>query len=75
LSVADEIILALKSVEPLKGIHEAQLLTSMKLASINQGFPINFNVKLLKPRIKKLGFMNRLNIAHEVNTVISSWSS
>jgi hypothetical protein len=36
----------------MKGIHEAQLLTSMKLAIINQGFLINFNVKLLKQGLK-----------------------
>ena len=52
LLVEDEIILELKSVEQLKGIHEAQLLTYMKLANIKQGFLINFNVKLLKQGLK-----------------------
>ena len=42
----------LKSVEQIKGIHEAQLLTYMKLADIKQGFLINFNVKLLKQGLK-----------------------
>ena len=50
--VEDEIILELKSVEELKGIHEAQLLTYMKLAGIKQGFLINFNVKRLKYGLK-----------------------
>ena len=50
--VEDEIIIELKSVETLKGIHEAQLLTYMKLAGINQGFLINFNVQLLKQGLK-----------------------
>ncbi len=50
--VEDEIILELKSVEALKGIHEAQLLTYMKLAEIKQGFLINFNVKMLKDGLK-----------------------
>jgi len=50
--VEDEIILELKSIDQLKGIHEAQLLTYMKLANINQGFLINFNVKLLKQGLK-----------------------
>ncbi len=50
--VEDEIILELKSVEELKGIHEAQLLTYMKLANIKQGFLINFNVNLLKDGLK-----------------------
>ncbi len=47
LLVEDTIILELKSVEVLKGIHEAQLLTYMKLSNIRQGFLINFNVTKL----------------------------
>ena len=50
--INNEIILELKSVEELKGIHEAQLLTYMKLAEIKQGFLINFNVRQLKQGIK-----------------------
>jgi GxxExxY protein len=46
--VDQQIILELKSVEHLLGIHEAQLLTYMKLAGIRHGFLINFNVKRLK---------------------------
>jgi GxxExxY protein len=52
LLIENEIILELKSVEQLKGIHEAQLLTYMKLANIKQGFLINFNVKLLKQGLR-----------------------
>lgn len=51
--VADEIILELKSVEEIKGLHEAQLLTYMKLAETKQGFLMNFNVRLLKNGIKR----------------------
>jgi len=50
--VEDEIILELKAVEEVKGIHEAQLLTYMKLARIKQGFLINFNVRRLKDGLK-----------------------
>ncbi len=50
--VQNEIILELKSVEQLLGIHEAQLLSYMKLAGIRQGFLINFNVKRLKDGLK-----------------------
>jgi GxxExxY protein len=50
--VENEIILELKSVDQLKGIHEAQLLTYMKLANIKQGFLINFNAKRLKQGLK-----------------------
>lgn len=52
LLVESEIIVELKSVEQLLGIHEAQLLTYMKLAGIRQGFLINFNVKRLKDGLK-----------------------
>ena len=52
LLVEDKIILEIKSVEQLKEIHEAQLLTYMKQANIKQGFLINFNVKLLKQGLK-----------------------
>ena len=50
--VEDEIILELKSVEKLTGIHEAQLLTYMKLAAIRQGFLLNFNVRRLRDGLK-----------------------
>lgn len=50
--VENEIILEMKSVEQLLGIHEAQLLTYMKLGGIRQGFLINFNVKRLKDGLK-----------------------
>lgn len=52
LLVENEIIVELKSVESLQAIHEAQLLTYMKLANIKFGFLINFNVKLLKQGLK-----------------------
>lgn len=50
--VEDEVILELKSVDELKGIHEAQLLTYMKLAGVKRGFLINFNVRRLKQVLK-----------------------
>ncbi|HEY6564117.1 MAG TPA: GxxExxY protein [Pirellulaceae bacterium] len=40
-------------MEQIKGIHEAQLLTYMKLAGIGTGLLINFNVELLKDGIKR----------------------
>jgi GxxExxY protein len=46
--VEAELILELKSVDEICGIHKAQLLTYMRLAGIKQGFLINFNVELLK---------------------------
>ena len=50
--VEDTLILELKSVDDVKGIHEAQLLTYMKLAGVKAGLLINFNVTRLKNGIK-----------------------
>jgi GxxExxY protein len=47
------LILELKSVEEIKGIHEAQLLAYMKLAGVKAGLLINFNVTKLKNGIKR----------------------
>jgi GxxExxY protein len=51
--VEDAIILELKSVENLLPIHEAQILTYLKLANKKLGLLINFNVTLLKNGIKR----------------------
>jgi len=52
--VDDALILELKCVEKLLPIHEAQLLTYMKLAKIRRGLLLNFNVRLMKEGIKRL---------------------
>ena len=49
--IEKKIVLELKSVETVLPIHEAQLLTYMKLLNVKQGFLINFNVELLKDGI------------------------
>ena len=53
LLVEDKLIIELKSVEQIKGIHEAQLLTYMKLAGVKTGLLMNFNVTKLKSGIKR----------------------
>ena len=52
--VEDMIILELKSVDAIAPIHEAQLLTYMKLSNKKLGLLINFNVKDLKKGIKRM---------------------
>ena len=54
LLVEGELIIELKSVDSLQRVHEAQLLTYMKLAKVSRGLLINFNSKLLKDGIKRL---------------------
>lgn len=51
--IEEELIVELKAVEEIRGIHEAQLLTYMKLAGIKIGLLINFNVTKLKDGIKR----------------------
>jgi len=54
LLVAGSVIVEIKSVEGLAPIHEAQLLTYLKLTGIKVGFLINFNVVVLKQGIRRL---------------------
>jgi len=51
--VEDEIVLELKSVEKILPIHDAQLLTYMKLGGWQLGIIFNFNVPLLRNGIKR----------------------
>jgi GxxExxY protein len=51
--IEDSLILELKAVEEVKKIHEAQLLTYMKLAGIEKGLLLNFNVSRLKDGIRR----------------------
>ncbi len=48
------LILELKSVDSLLPVHEAQLLTYMKLAKLDTGLLINFNVPVLKNGLKRM---------------------
>lgn len=51
--VADTVIIEIKSVEALEPIHEAQLLTYLRLSEKKVGLLINFNVTMLKDGIKR----------------------
>ncbi|NCC32883.1 MAG: GxxExxY protein [Chloroflexia bacterium] len=51
LVVAGELLLELKAVEQILPIHEAQLLTYLRLTGIKLGLLINFNVPVLKQGI------------------------
>jgi GxxExxY protein len=54
LVVEDRLILELKSVDQLLPIHEAQLLTYLKLSGLTLGLLVNFNVPALKAGIKRI---------------------
>ncbi len=51
--VENEIILEIKSVDEIHPIHEAQLITYLKIADKRLGYLINFNVPLLKDGFKR----------------------
>jgi len=51
--VEKNLLIELKSVERILPIHEAQILTYMKLSDIHLGLLINFNVTILTKGIKR----------------------
>lgn len=54
LLVEDAIIVELKAVEKLTPLHEAQLLSYLKLSGKKIGLLINFNVTRLRDGIKRM---------------------
>jgi len=54
LLVEGKVIIELKAVGKLEPIHEAQLLSYLKLSSCKIGLLINFNVKVLKNGVRRL---------------------
>jgi GxxExxY protein len=54
LLIENCVMVELKSIEKLAPIHEAQLLTYLKLSGIKVGLLINFNVLHLKDGLKRM---------------------
>jgi len=52
--VSESLVLEIKTVEKLLPIHQAQLLTYLKLSGLRTGLLINFNVPVLKNGIKRM---------------------
>jgi GxxExxY protein len=53
LLVEGKVIVETKAVDQFHPIHEAQLITYLKLTGCKVGLLINFNVKVLKDGIKR----------------------
>ena len=53
LLIEDRVIVELKAVETVLPLHEAQLLTYLKLAGLHVGLLLNFNVVLMKDGIHR----------------------
>jgi GxxExxY protein len=54
LLVSNTVVVEIKAIETLLPIHEAQVLTYLKLGGWNVGLLINFNVPVLKDGIKRI---------------------
>jgi GxxExxY protein len=54
LLVEDAIVLEVKAVDALTRVHEAQLLTYLRLSGKRLGFLMNFNETLFKQRLRRI---------------------
>jgi GxxExxY protein len=54
LLVEGQVIVEIKTVDRLQPIHQAQLLSYLKLSGCQVGLLINFNVKVLRNGIRRL---------------------
>jgi GxxExxY protein len=52
--VAGKVVVELKALEALQPVHEAQLLTYLRLTGCKVGLLVNFNVPVLKHGIKRM---------------------
>jgi GxxExxY protein len=52
--VGDLVIVELKSVSDFNPVHEAQVITYLKLSQLKLGLLLNFNVRLMKEGIKRV---------------------
>ena len=54
LLVEDKIIVEVKAIDALTRLHEAQVLTYLRLSGCRLGFLMNFNVELFKNGVRRL---------------------
>jgi GxxExxY protein len=54
LLIENKVMVELKAVERIEPIHEAQILSYLKLSGCKVGLLINFNVKTLRQGIRRL---------------------
>ena len=59
LVVGNELIIEIKTVERLMPIHEAQLLTYLKLSGIEKGLILNFHTPVLRDGIRRMTLTSR----------------
>lgn len=54
LVVEDQVIIELKSISQIATIHEAQLLSYLKLSNYKLGLLMNFNVSIMKDGVRRM---------------------
>ncbi len=54
LLVDQQVICELKAIDRLESLHEAQLLSYLKLSGLKLGLLLNFNVKILRTGIRRV---------------------
>lgn len=54
LVVNESVIVEVKAVERLHPVHEAQLLSYLRMTDLRLGLLINFNVKMLRDGVKRV---------------------
>lgn len=54
LLVEESVIVELKAIERLMPVHEAQLLSYLRMSDLRLGLLINFNVKLLRDGVRRV---------------------
>jgi len=54
LLIENAVVVEIKAVDALQTIHEAQLLTYLKLGNWKLGLLVNFNVPVLKSGIRRI---------------------
>ncbi len=54
LIVDGKVIVEIKAVEKLLGVHQAQLLTYLKVSDLKVGLLLNFNTQFLRDGIKRI---------------------
>ena len=51
--INESVVIEAKAIEQLHSVHDAQLLTYLKLSGYRLGYLINFNVTLMKDGIRR----------------------
>ncbi len=72
LLIEGKVIVELKSVEKLMPVHEAQLLSYLRLSGCEIGLLLNFNVDRLKSGIRRLVYARRTHLQHSASSATSA---